>query len=215
MYVLEANPRASRTVPFVAKATACRLVEAAVRVALGERVRDLDLARRHEVGMVSVKEAVLPFDRFSGADALLGPEMRSTGEVMGIGPDFATAFAKAERAAGQPLPRADSNRETRRGDHPGQRPRALRPRRCWPAALRPRLPASTPPQRHGPGHRPARHRRWRRSRRSRRPDAPDTIRPPHPHDRRVDLIINTPLGRGARGDGQEIRRAAIAAKACP
>ncbi len=100
VYVIEANPRASRTVPFVAKATGQAVVEAACRAALGLEVE----LHPGESTHVSVKAAVLPFQRFSGADPTLGPEMRSTGEVMGIGPDFPTAFSKAERAAGRPLP---------------------------------------------------------------------------------------------------------------
>ena len=111
VFVIEANPRASRTVPFVAKATGMPLVEAACRVALGDRIADLGL-RETVPTVVSVKEAVLPFARFPGADALLGPEMRATGEVMGIGPDFATAFAKASRAAGQPLPGPRPDRQS-------------------------------------------------------------------------------------------------------
>src|SRR3954469_8412385 len=100
VYVIEANPRASRTVPFVAKATGLGLVRAACHAALGLPVALEERQTEH----VSVKAAVLPFQRFSGAGPALGPEMRSTGEVMGIGPDFPTAFAKAERAAGRPLP---------------------------------------------------------------------------------------------------------------
>ena len=99
--MIEANPRASRTVPFVSKATGIPLAKMACRIMLGERMADLDLpAERAAVDHVSVKEAVLPFDRFAGADALLGPEMRSTGEVMGVAADFPTAFAKAQAAAG-------------------------------------------------------------------------------------------------------------------
>ena len=106
--MIEANPRASRTVPFVSKAVGLPLAKLACRIMLGERIADLDLPREREgLGFgdhVSVKEAVLPFDRFEGSDALLGPEMRSTGEVMGIARDFPTAFAKAQAAAGVPLP---------------------------------------------------------------------------------------------------------------
>jgi carbamoyl-phosphate synthase large subunit len=104
LYVIEANPRASRTVPFVSKATGLPLAKLACRVMLGERLADLDLPHDPAGDHVSVKEAVLPFDRFAGADALLGPEMRSTGEVMGIAPDFPAAFAKAQAAAGARLP---------------------------------------------------------------------------------------------------------------
>ena len=104
IYVLEANPRASRTVPFASKATGVNLVEAACRVMAGARVAELDLSEGQSLGHVSVKAAVLPFARFPGADPVLGPEMRATGEVMASAADLPTAFAKAERAAGRPLP---------------------------------------------------------------------------------------------------------------
>ena len=104
IYVLEANPRASRTVPFASKATGVNLVEAACRVMAGARLSELDLFEAQTLGHVSVKAAVLPFARFPGADPVLGPEMRATGEVMASAADLPTAFAKAERAAGRPLP---------------------------------------------------------------------------------------------------------------
>jgi carbamoyl-phosphate synthase large subunit len=104
VYVLEANPRASRTVPFASKATGVNLVEAACRVMAGARVSQLGLFEGQSLGHVSVKAAVLPFARFPGADPVLGPEMRATGEVMASAADLPTAFAKAERAAGRPLP---------------------------------------------------------------------------------------------------------------
>jgi carbamoyl-phosphate synthase large subunit len=104
VWVLEANPRASRTVPFASKATGVNLVGAACRLAAGARIAELDLPPERAPAQVSVKAAVLPFARFPGADPVLGPEMRSTGEVMASAGDFPTAFAKAERAAGRPLP---------------------------------------------------------------------------------------------------------------
>ncbi|HEX3874902.1 MAG TPA: carbamoyl-phosphate synthase large subunit [Solirubrobacteraceae bacterium] len=105
LYVIEANPRASRTVPFVSKATGVPLAKMAARLMLGESIADLDLPADPMAGAhVSVKEAVLPFGRFQGSDSLLGPEMRSTGEVMGVADDFQTAFAKAQAAAGSSLP---------------------------------------------------------------------------------------------------------------
>src|SRR5699024_3816750 len=91
VYVIEANPRASRTVPFVSRATGVPLAKMACRVMLGERLAALRLPEDPAGDHVSVKEAVLPFDRFLGSDALLGPEMRSTGEVMGVAHDFPTA----------------------------------------------------------------------------------------------------------------------------
>jgi carbamoyl-phosphate synthase large subunit len=104
VYVLEVNPRASRTVPFASKATGINLVAAACRLAAGVPLRELDLPPEQAPRQVSVKAAVLPFARFPGADPVLGPEMRSTGEVMVSAADLATALAKAERAAGRPLP---------------------------------------------------------------------------------------------------------------
>jgi carbamoyl-phosphate synthase large subunit len=104
LYVLEANPRASRTVPFASKATGVNLVQAACRVMAGTKLSELGMTEGQSLGHVSVKAAVLPFARFPGADPILGPEMRATGEVMATAADLPTAFAKAERAAGRPLP---------------------------------------------------------------------------------------------------------------
>jgi carbamoyl-phosphate synthase large subunit len=104
LYVLEANPRASRTVPFASKASGINLVEAACRLAAGADLSELDVPADPTPAQVSVKAAVLPFARFPGADPVLGPEMRATGEVMATAADFPTAFAKAERAAGRALP---------------------------------------------------------------------------------------------------------------
>jgi carbamoyl-phosphate synthase large subunit len=104
--VLEANPRASRTVPFASKATGVNLVQLACRVMAGARLSELHLSEGQSLRHVSVKAAVLPFARFPGADSVLGPEMRATGEVMATAADLPTAFAKAERAAGRPLPTA-------------------------------------------------------------------------------------------------------------
>jgi carbamoyl-phosphate synthase large subunit len=104
VYVLEVNPRASRTIPFVSKATGVPLAKLATKVMLGRTLRELGLIREVEPAHVSVKEAVFPFDRFPEVDVLLGPEMKSTGEVMGIDSDFGRAFAKSQLAAGQYLP---------------------------------------------------------------------------------------------------------------
>lgn len=104
IYVLEVNPRASRTVPFVSKATGVPLAKIATKVMLGHKLRDLGFDREREPRHVSVKESVFPFSRFPGVDILLGPEMKSTGEVMGIDRDFGLAYAKAQMAAGYSLP---------------------------------------------------------------------------------------------------------------
>jgi carbamoyl-phosphate synthase large subunit len=104
VYIIEANPRASRTVPFVAKATGVPLAGYAARIMSGETLAGLNYTAEVMPTHIAVKEAVLPFDKFPGTDTILGPEMRSTGEVMGIDIDFGRAYAKAELAAGQKLP---------------------------------------------------------------------------------------------------------------
>ncbi|HHO47834.1 MAG TPA: carbamoyl-phosphate synthase large subunit [Desulfobacteraceae bacterium] len=106
LYVLEVNPRASRTVPFVSKATGVPLAKIATKVMMGMSLRDLGLTEEKKISHWAVKEAVFPFDRFQNVDTLLGPEMKSTGEVMGIDANLGLAFAKAQHAAGQKLPMA-------------------------------------------------------------------------------------------------------------
>jgi carbamoyl-phosphate synthase large subunit len=104
VYLIEVNPRASRTVPFTAKATGIQVAKIASRVMAGEKLSSFDLRPRNTGTHIAVKEAVFPFARFPGVDPVLGPEMKSTGEVMGIDGDFATAFAKAQLGAGTVLP---------------------------------------------------------------------------------------------------------------
>jgi carbamoyl-phosphate synthase large subunit len=108
VYVLEVNPRASRTMPYVAKATGIPLAKLAAKVMVGYKLRDLEV-RERESGHVAVKEVVLPFSKLKGVDTLLGPEMKSTGEVMGIDYGFDKAFFKAELAADNPLPMDDNS----------------------------------------------------------------------------------------------------------
>ncbi|MGH3074298.1 MAG: ATP-grasp domain-containing protein, partial [Gaiellales bacterium] len=195
IYVLEANPRASRTVPFVSKATGRDLVDAACRAALGLAVNLPETT----VGHVSVKAAVLPFQRFAGADPTLGPEMRSTGEVMGIGPDLPTAFGKAERAAGRPLPASGTVfLSVCDRDKPAVPMLAallqsigfelVATAGTARAISRIGIPVATV------------HKVTEGS-----PNVVDLIRASG-----VQLVINTPAGRGARTDGYEIRAAAIA-----
>ncbi|BAU13999.1 carbamoyl-phosphate synthase, large subunit [Leptolyngbya sp. NIES-3755] len=105
VYIIEANPRASRTVPFVSKAIGVPLAKMASRIMSGKTLADLQFTEEVIPPHISVKEAVLPFDKFPGTDTILGPEMRSTGEVMGIDSDFGKSYAKAELAASQRLPR--------------------------------------------------------------------------------------------------------------
>ncbi|MFN8176177.1 MAG: carbamoyl-phosphate synthase large subunit [Solirubrobacteraceae bacterium] len=199
LYVIEANPRASRTVPFVSKATGQPLARLACRLMLGERIADLDLPADPTGGHVSVKEAVMPFDRFAGADALLGPEMRATGEVMGIAPDFPTAFAKAQAAAGARLPLEGTVFITvTDGDKV--------------------LAGALATQLHDLGFHVVATRGTAQAL-SRMGIPVETLNKigegsPHVVDRieagDVDLVINTPTGSGARGDGWEIRSAAVA-----
>ena len=104
VYVLEVNPRASRTVPFVAKATGVPVANIATKVMVGKKLKELGIESEPIPRSISVKEAVFPFRKFAGVDIVLGPEMRSTGEVMGISDDFAIAFTKSQIAAGTVLP---------------------------------------------------------------------------------------------------------------
>ena len=200
LYVIEANPRASRTVPFVSKAVGVPLAKLACRLMLGERLADMeDLALPASPGHVSVKEAVLPFGRFPRADSLLGPEMKSTGEVMGVAQDYPAAFGKAQAAAGAQLPSSGTVFiSVTDGDKPsatqlaaalhddgfkilatGGTAQAIR-RMGVPVERILKIFEGSPNV-------------------AERIDAGD-----------VDLVINTPTGSGARADGWEIRRAAVA-----
>ncbi|HDP80045.1 MAG TPA: carbamoyl phosphate synthase large subunit, partial [Spirochaetes bacterium] len=104
LFVLEVNPRASRTVPFVSKATGVPLAKIAAKLMMGKKLSEFGLSEMKKAPYICVKEAVLPFNKFPGADTILTPEMKSTGEVMGIAAHFGEAFYKAELAAGDPLP---------------------------------------------------------------------------------------------------------------
>ncbi|MEQ8196325.1 MAG: carbamoyl phosphate synthase large subunit, partial [Rhodospirillales bacterium] len=104
IYILEVNPRASRTVPFVAKATGVPVAKIAARVMAGEKLSNFKLPDKPKRKHVAVKEAVFPFARFPGVDIILGPEMKSTGEVMGLDKDVHRAFAKSQLGAGMTLP---------------------------------------------------------------------------------------------------------------
>ena len=198
LHVIEANPRASRTVPFVSKAIGLPLAKLACRIMLGERIAELGLPADPTNGHVCVKEVVLPFDRFAGADSLLGPEMRSTGEVMGIATDFPTAFAKAQAAAGAKLPSAGTVFITvADGDKPAATGIAtslhdlgfqiIATRGTAQALRRMGIPAREI-NKIGEGS----------------PHVVDWI-----ERGEVDLVINTPVGTGARTDGYEIRSAAV------
>jgi len=202
LYVIEANPRASRTVPFVSKAVGVPLAKLACRILLGEKLAELKLPQGREgLGYgdhVSVKEAVLPFDRFEGADAVLGPEMRSTGEVMGIARDFPTAFAKAQAAAGVPLPREGTAFiSVTDSDKAGAFAVAQTLHDCGFQIVATRGTAEAIARMGVPAKRL------------------NKIGEGSPHvvdwiERGdVDMVVNTPTGSGARTDGWEIRRAAV------
>jgi carbamoyl-phosphate synthase large subunit len=203
IYVLEANPRASRTVPFASKATGVNLVSAACRISAGAQMGDLALPAERVPAQVSVKAAVLPFARFPGADPVLGPEMRSTGEVMASAADLPTAFAKAERAAGRPLPTSGTAfLSVRDADK-----RALVPVAETLARLGFRLLATT-------GTTDALAAAGLEVERVRKvteaedgPSVVDLIR-----RGRCNLVVNTPFGSGARTDGYLIREAALVAR---
>ncbi|HEX2031112.1 MAG TPA: carbamoyl-phosphate synthase large subunit [Actinomycetota bacterium] len=207
VWVLEANPRASRTAPFVSKATGVPLAKAAALVLVGRSLADLrhegllpaDDAHYRRLRHVAVKAAVLPFGRFPGVDTVLGPEMRSTGEVMGIASDLGLALARAQAATGAALPSKGtvfvsvSNRDKRSIVFPVKRLwdlgfRILATRGTAALLARAGIEAS-PVDKVSEGH----------------PNAVDLIR-----GGRVDLVINTPFGREPRSDGWSIRTAAAA-----
>jgi carbamoyl-phosphate synthase large subunit len=104
IYILEVNPRASRTVPFVGKATGVPLAKIAAKLIVGKTLKELGLTSEKHIKHIAVKEAVFPFDRFHGVDTILGPEMKSTGEVMGIDEDFGLAFGKSQTSSGNRIP---------------------------------------------------------------------------------------------------------------
>ena len=212
LYVLEANPRASRTVPFVSKATSVPLAKAAARIAVGATVAELraegllpaaDGGQLPTTSPISVKEAVLPFGRFHGVDTVLGPEMRSTGEVMGIDRDFGAAFAKSQLAAyAGGLPTSGlvlvsvANRDKRSIIFPVKRLVDLGFDVVATAGtaevLRRHGIPVTDIRKHYEGPQAS------------RVTTIDAIRSGD-----IDLIVNTPFGVGARVDGYEIRTAAV------
>ena len=154
VYVLEVNPRASRTIPFVSKAIGVPLASHAARVMCGETLEEIGFTEEIMPPFVSVKEAVFPFNKFPGTDPVLGPEMRSTGEVMGISDSFGTAFAKAQLAAsnGLPLEGAILDHGERLGQADGDADRASLPRDGLQAARHARHGAVSARARH-PGER--------------------------------------------------------------
>jgi carbamoyl-phosphate synthase large subunit len=210
--VLEANPRASRTVPFVSKATGVPLAKVAARVMAGatiDQLRSEGAVPKRSVGHdgishVAVKEAVLPFERFSGVDTVLGPEMRSTGEVMGIDSHFGLAFAKAESGAGVRLPTGGrvfvsvANRDKRAAIFPAKRLYDLGFGLCATRGTAHLLERA--------GCRVELVRKVSSAAADGEPNVVERILAGE-----IDMIFNTPFGRGARSDGYFIRTAAVEA----
>jgi len=206
VYVLEVNPRASRTVPYVSKATGVPLAKVAARLMVGRRLSDMNLPLVHHNGVAeiavhyfySVKSPVFPFNKFRGVDTILGPEMRSTGEVMGISKSYGHAFAKAQLAAGQKLPSTGTvfisvnDRDKRQIGQLGADLASLgfklTATRGTAAALRAAGVACDEVFKVNEG----------------RPNIVDLIK-----TAKIHLVINTPLGRESFYDEKSIRRAAI------
>ncbi len=202
IYVLEVNPRASRTVPFVSKATGVPLAKVAARVMSGRTLADLGLTRERVPPYYSVKEAVFPFGKFPDADPILGPEMKSTGEVMGTGRSFGEAYAKAQAASGVVLPtRGVCLISVRERDKPGavELARLLIARGFEIVATarhggRARGGRHTVPSRQQGARRPSAHRRHDQERRD---------QPHRQHDRGQAgdprVALDPPRGRGPQG----------------
>ncbi len=199
IYVIEANPRASRTVPFVSKATGVPLAKVAARVMAGEQLSDMGLPRDdRELGYCAVKEAVMPFGRFPGSDVVLGPEMKSTGEVMGIALTFPAAYAKSQLAVSYDLPSSGgvfisvADRDKRSIAAIARDFARLGFNVVSTGGTAKTLAASGVPCR-----------------------KVNKVSEDHPNiadliaDGEIQLIINTPFGHGPRGDGYELRLAAV------
>ncbi|MFM9090097.1 MAG: carbamoyl-phosphate synthase large subunit [Cyanobium sp.] len=198
VYILEANPRASRTVPFVAKATGVPLAKIASQIMAGASLSELGLTSEPHPPRQTVKEAVLPFQRFPGADTLLGPEMRSTGEVMGIATSFGLAYAKAELAAGEALPTGGTVfLSTHDRDKPELVPVAQQLANKGFALV---ATTGTAQVLRAAGLEVQSILKVHEG----RPNIEDAIR-----SRQIQLVINTPVGRQAAHDDRYLRRAAL------
>jgi carbamoyl-phosphate synthase large subunit len=200
VYVLEVNPRASRTVPFVSKVTGVPIAKVATRVMLGGKLADMGLDKPGApLSHVGVKESVFPFNRFPGVDAVLGPEMKSTGEVMGIDRDFGLAFAKSQIAAGNLLPTSGTAFvSVKDADKQAALPTIRRLK-----AMGFELLATAGTSEFLDSHRVANRRINKVS--EGRPHVVDEIK-----NGRIALIINTPSGRRPRADEVSIRSNAVA-----
>jgi len=198
VYVLEVNPRASRTVPFVSKATGMPLAKAAARIMAGRSLEEQGIVEDLSVGRFFIKAPVFPFLKFPGSDILLGPEMKSTGEVMGIASDFGTAFAKAQIAAGGNVPISGTAFiSVNDFDKGGVLPHA---RELAEMGFRIVATRGTADFLNAAGVPSEKIYKVNEG----RPHVVDLIR-----DRKIDLILNTPLGRESFYDDGAIRKTAI------
>lgn len=198
VYVLEANPRSSRTIPFVSKAVGIPLAKIAAKVIVGKTLQELGYVDEPAPSCVSVKEVLLPFDKLPGADPILGPEMRSTGEVMGVDHDYGTAYYKAQLAAGNELPMKGTVFLSIRDADKSQIVDIARKLRSTGLQLIGTGGTVTHLRDHGVAAIPIK----KVSEGS--PNVVDLIRAG-----KVDLIVNTPRSKQGRRDGYEIRRAAV------
>ncbi|MET1123969.1 MAG: carbamoyl-phosphate synthase large subunit [Archaeoglobaceae archaeon] len=199
VYVLEANPRASRTVPFVSKATGIPLAKIAAKLMVGKKLRELGLKERLKLKHVAVKEAVFPFVKLPGVDPVLGPEMKSTGEVMGIDYDFGLAYYKAELAAGMRLPTSGTVFISLRDKDKNERAASIA-RKFQELGFRILATEGTARFLRSFGIEAEVVRKVSEG----RPNIVDMI-----INGQIDLIINTPSGKRGRTEGYEIRRAAV------
>jgi carbamoyl-phosphate synthase large subunit len=198
VFIIEANPRASRTVPFVAKATGQPLARLATRLMAGESLADVGLIEEPQPPLQAIKEAVLPFRRFPGADTVLGPEMRSTGEVMGSATSFGMAYAKAELGAGEALPtKGTVFLSTHDKDKSALVPVAARLIELGFELMATAGTAHTLEQASQKVQTVLKVHEGR-------PNIEDLIR-----SKQVQLVINTPIGRQAAHDDKYLRRAAL------
>jgi len=198
VYVLEANPRASRTVPLVSKITGVSMARIATEVMLGKKLKDMNLKQK-KYSHIGVKEAVFPFNMFHEADPILGPEMRSTGEVLGIADSFGLAYYKAQEAAGQKLPVKGTVLVTvSEKDKKKSIVEAIK--RFKDLGFRVLATSGTKKYLDKNGIEVEFINKMQEG----RPNIIDAI-----HNKEINLIINTPIGKGAASDDSYIRKAAI------
>jgi carbamoyl-phosphate synthase large subunit len=198
VYILEANPRASRTVPYVSKVTGIPMARIATQLVLGKKLRDFPELTKRRIPYAGVKEAVFPFNMFPEVDPVLGPEMRSTGEVMGIADTFGLAFYKAQEAAGAPPPMGGNVLLTVNDEEKSKLPPLARRISKLGFNIYATEGTSRLLQEHGIPNTPI------KKLHEGRPNIVDAIK-----NKDIQLIINTPAGRHSKYDDSYIRKTAI------